>query len=166
VNDQTKFLDVLYTRDVGEKSGRLVRQHTRPLIWVHGPRAAFMPTGFQSDGGSVPRLPLIYTIWGDRAHRECHLHDYGYRKDAVLYYLRPDAALDQLAACMTAHAFEKYTTGWESLPREDWDWLFREAMIGQGRSWFIYHPMYLGVRCLGGSSFHCYSVADPLVPGK
>ena len=41
-----------------------------------------VPTGFYSDGSSVPRLPMIYLLLGGRAHREGVIHDYLCRKDS------------------------------------------------------------------------------------
>jgi hypothetical protein len=35
-------------------------------------------------------------------------------------------------------------------------------MIGQGRTWFIYHPMYLAVRAAGGGSYHRMNVMDKI----
>jgi len=40
--------------------------------------------GFCMDFASVPRLPLVYRLWGNRAHREAVLHDFAYRTDAMI----------------------------------------------------------------------------------
>ena len=53
----------------------------RPLeYWSELAGLIIVPTGFETDFASVPRLPFIYTLWGDRVHREAVLHDYLYRK--------------------------------------------------------------------------------------
>ena len=49
-----------------------------------------VPAGFETDFASVPRVPIAYTLFGDRAHRESVVHDYLYRIDAV-----PPATYDQ-----------------------------------------------------------------------
>lgn len=158
MNTETMFLSSLHTFDVGYYHGRLVREHERPLIWVNGPKAVFIPTGFQADGGSVPRLPVIYAMWGARAHRECHLHDYGYRRGARVYRLHPDTTLCQLAECHTLEEFVQYVDGFEFSDKSDWDYYFRAAMKGNGWPRRIYQPMYWAVRSCGGSSYQCYDI--------
>jgi len=37
------------------------------------------PTGFVTDFASVPRVPVAYTAFGNRAHRESVIHDYLYQ---------------------------------------------------------------------------------------
>lgn len=38
-----------------------------------------VPAGFTTDFASVPRLPLIYALYGDRNRKAATLHDYLYR---------------------------------------------------------------------------------------
>ena len=38
-----------------------------------------VPAGFVTDLASVPRVPIIYEIWGDRAHHESVPHDWIYQ---------------------------------------------------------------------------------------
>lgn len=84
-----------------------------------------VPAGFQTDFASVPRLPVIYDLFGDRAHREAVLHDYLYRRDSV-----PRASFEEAND------------------------VFLEAMEAQRKGWFVRHCMYWGV-CMGGrSSYH------------
>ena len=83
-----------------------------------------VPGGFETDFASVPRLPIAYMAWGDRAHREAVLHDYLYSIGA-----EPD------------------------LPRGECDKLFRYAMILRGNPWWIYQSMYWGVRIGGLARF-------------
>ncbi len=92
-----------------------------------------VPAGFETDLASVPRLPIAYTFWGGKAHREAVLHDYLYRIDA-----EPAVSFDQANS------------------------VFLEAMEARGKSRFIRWPMYVGV-CLGGrSSYHQKKVRDEL----
>ena len=43
-----------------------------------------VPTGFSCDFASVPRIPVIYALYGNRAHRPAVLHDYLCRTGIVL----------------------------------------------------------------------------------
>lgn len=94
-----------------------------------------IPAGFVTDFASVPRVPLIYSFYGDRAHRESVVHDLLYRVDA--------------AQCISF---------WENLERhvsfDQANKVFLEAMAARKKSRFVRYGMYWGV-CLGGrSSYH------------
>ncbi len=91
------------------------------------------PLYFYTDFASVPRLPIFYTLWGDRAHREAVLHDYLYRIDSIPIVTKSEA-----------------------------DSIFREAMKSTGKPWYIRYPMYLGVKIGGLSSYHKKRVRDRL----
>ncbi|MDO9110278.1 MAG: DUF1353 domain-containing protein [Desulfatirhabdiaceae bacterium] len=114
------FASALKIEDIGTCGGRTIYRLEAPLVYDSGERVITVPAGFETDLASVPRLPIVYMMWGDRAHREAVLHDYLYRIESV-----PD------------------------LPRGQCDALFRQAMISRGNPWWIYQPMYWGVR-LGG----------------
>ena len=92
-----------------------------------------VPKGFQTDFASVPRIPIVYMLWGDRAHREAVIHDYLYRIDSkpiVEFGMAND--------------------------------VFLEAMGCRGKGLFVRKAMYWGV-CMGGlSSYHKKKVADKL----
>ena len=79
-----------------------------------------VPTGFQTDLASVPRFPLVFDVWGARAHRESVIHDYLYCVGAF-----PDVTYAQA------------------------NQIFLEAMKSRGVHWYIRWPMYLAV-CAGG----------------
>ena len=114
------FVSALRLEDIGPWRGRTVYRLLEPLIYDSGEQIITVPAGFETDLASVPRLPIVYLEWGDRAHREAVLHDYLYSIEAV-----------------------------PELPRKACDKLFRQAMISRGNPWWIYQPMYWGVR-LGG----------------
>jgi len=142
-----RFDGLLYYAEIGERNGRTVYRLTRSLrFWLDRNRYILVPKGFETDLASVPRLPIVYLIWGDRAHREAVLHDYCYRVGAVIRYV------------------DGYTI---EIPKEDADWYFRLAMISEApefkkkaQPYGIYQPMYLAVCCAGGSSFHRMNVMD------
>ncbi len=138
------FQNQLKAEEIGESSGRTVWKLLADLVFILGNRKFIIPAGFETDFASVPRVPIAYMLWGDRAHREAVLHDYCYRKDAVIY----DAARE-----MKIILFRE-------IPKEDADWMFRAAMISRGQPYYIYQPMYMAVRLCGGSSFHRMNIAD------
>jgi hypothetical protein len=92
-----------------------------------------VPKGFQTDLASVPRVPILYTIWGGRAHREGVLHDYLYRIDSD-----PATSFDQANA------------------------IFMEAMASRGKSWFVRYPMWWGV-CMARAAYHKRMAKEKLV---
>ncbi len=118
------FLSTLKIEDIGTCGGRTVYRLEAPLVYDSGERVITVPAGFETDLASVPRLPIVYMMWGDRAHRESVLHDYLYRIDSVT-----------------------------DLPRADCDALFRQAMISRGNPWWIYQPMYWGVWLWGWTGY-------------
>lgn len=89
------------------------------------------PAGFKTDFASVPRVPLVYIAFGDRAHHESVIHDYLYRSDSVPVVSRAVA-----------------------------DRVFLEAMKCRGKPWHIRWPMYLGVRAGGWTVYHKKNVED------
>jgi len=122
---ETKFLTDLkceYVQDAGdstliELTDQLIFQHSNfPQIIV--------PQGFRCDFASVPRLPIVFMLWGDRAHRAAVVHDYLYRSNPSLEVTRKQA-----------------------------DEIFRDAMICTGAPCKVYWPMYLAVRAAGWSSW-------------
>lgn len=44
-----------------------------------------VPKGFITDKASVPRVPIIYWFFGDRAHRESVIHDYLFQTRLVSF---------------------------------------------------------------------------------
>jgi hypothetical protein len=92
-----------------------------------------VPAGFQTDFASVPRTPIAYSLFGDRAHHESVIHDYLYRKGSI-------PPVDRKAA----------------------DSVFLEAMKCRGKGWFTRYAMYLGVRLGGAASYHKKEVAETI----
>ena len=90
-------------------------------------------TGFETDLASVPRIPIIYSMWGNRAHREAVVHDYLFRIDSVP---KVDFAIANK--------------------------VFLEAMDARAKRWYIRYPMYWAV-CFGSKSFfHNHKVNDSM----
>ena len=111
-------------------------------IWIIDSRLVYesdlvgtviVPEGFQTDFASVPRVPLFYALFGDRAHRESVVHDYIYREDASPVATRKQA-----------------------------DDVFLEAMKCRGKGFFVRYAMYWGVRSGGWTAYHKRNVGDKL----
>ena len=93
-----------------------------------------VPMGFQTDFASVPRIPIAYELFGDKAHRESVLHDYLYRCDST-----PPATYSQANN------------------------VFLEAMKERGKGFFVRWAMYAGVVAGGWTAYHKKKVADILI---
>lgn len=92
-----------------------------------------VPVGFETDLASVPRIPVIYSMWGNRAHREAVIHDYLFRIDSF-----------PIVSFSVANS------------------VLLESMTALGKSWYIRYPMYWGV-CIGSYGFyHKHKVEDTI----
>lgn len=167
INKPTTFLgSKLCADEIGMFEGRVVHKLTKILVWLNGTKVAVMPLNMESDLASVPRVPIIFFLWGDRAHREAYLHDFFYRCNSFIYLFRSvEDAVTFAMACYDAgitveELAVRLGAAKQPVSRDDADWYFREAMIGQGCSYGIYHLMYLGVRAGGNTSFHRMNVMD------
>lgn len=94
--------------------------------------------GFECDFASVPRIPIVYSLWGNRAHREGVLHDWAFRKDAI------NPKTGKPFTFMEANR------------------LFLEAMECRGKSWYIRYPMYSAVCAFSYWHYHKRLVGDKL----
>ena len=78
------FLTNLVINQITDKVFELVE----PLVYESDLLACtiIVPIGFQSDGASVPRVPIVYMLFGDRAHHEAVIHDWCYRIDTGISF--------------------------------------------------------------------------------
>mgnify|MGYP001592820132 CR=1 FL=1 len=74
---ESKFLSELETRDLDDDRCELLSDLVYRSRLFGG--IIKVPRGFVSDKASVPRVPIVYTIWGDRSHREAVVHDWLYQ---------------------------------------------------------------------------------------
>lgn len=90
------FLTELEVRSIDDKRWSL----TRPLSYQSDLLDAciHVPEGFVTDFASVPRVPIVYTAFGDRAHRESVIHDYLYQKHLVSRKLADKIFLEAMKA--------------------------------------------------------------------
>jgi len=104
---------------------------------------------FETDFASVPRLPIIFMKWGDRAHAPATVHDYVYCIDGVIYVYSEEARGEEGYRHPLARVVAVRTVS-----QEEADGLFLEAMIAQNTPKDISKPMWEGVRLGGGKYFH------------
>ena len=130
---KSEFLSNLYAEIV--ENSDIIWQLTKPLIYRSEllNRIIVVPKGFQTDLATVPRVPIIYSLWGHRAHREAVVHDY---------------------LCRTGIPFE--ITVWKA------NSVFLEAMGSTGKPAYIKYPMYAGVAVGCWALFQKRSVNDTL----
>lgn len=119
-------LEIDQVTDVGE-SGRGSWQLIEPLSYQADSGVTYTaPAGFKTDLASVPRLPIVFWLFGDRCNESGALHDY-------LYSIDPKTKQHPIATRLMA------------------DQLLKEMIIAQGISSFVAECFYLGVRLGGGS---------------
>jgi hypothetical protein len=135
------FQNALDFHEVGEAGGKVVYQLDSALKWKCNKYSITVPQYFYTDLASVPRLPIAYTMWGDRAHREAVLHDYLYRTDCLVNDL---------------------TTGdvYKGVTREFADDMFLEAMRSRHQPFYVRYPMWMGVRVGGLWAYHKMGIYD------
>lgn len=76
-----EFRSELDARAVGGNAWQLLAPFEAKLFYANGDEEwLVVPTGFVTDGASVPRLPLAYMLFGGRARKAATLHDYLYSR--------------------------------------------------------------------------------------
>lgn len=113
------FLNTLHSEELSDDDFKVIeplRYYSKILD-----RITEIPVSFESDGCSVPRLPIAYWLCGGTAKRPGTLHDFFYREKNQPN--RPD--------------------------RETADKVFLEALESVGVGWVKRHSMYYVVRSFG-----------------
>ena len=104
-----------------------------------------VPKGFETDFSSVPRLPIVYSLYGDKAHREGVVHDLLYRKDAI-----------------TCVKFKDDENSVHDITLSEANNVYYEAMKCRNKSWLVRHGMFWGVVLGGWLHFQKKNVMDRL----
>lgn len=131
---QSQFLSKLRKEDVDDKNSFLLESLQYLSSMFVG--IVEVPKGFVTDGSSTPRVPIVYWLYGDRAHHEGVLHDYLYR-----------APQHKIMIDRGGNKIEKKIT------KKEADNLFLEAMKSRGKPFYVCYGMYLGVKLGGFSSW-------------
>jgi len=73
-----------------------------------------VPNGFVTDFASVPRVPVLYWLWGSRADRPSVIHDYLYRMAEVSRSDADYVFYESMRAdgCATWKAYPMYVGVW------------------------------------------------------
>jgi hypothetical protein len=76
----SRFLTTLKTEKIGyDGSDRPVLRLLGPLVYESDRFGLIeVPAGFCTNYASVPRLPVIFLVAGDRAHEQACVHDFEY----------------------------------------------------------------------------------------
>lgn len=111
------------------------------------------PPTFETDFASTPRIPFIYEMFGDRAHREAVIHDYLYRKDS-----KPLVTFMQANNVFFEAMRVRIEDRKRSNPEKGKLALIRTSI----HEFVVSHGMYWGVVLGGYFSYHKKNVADKL----
>ncbi|APB98500.1 DUF1353 domain-containing protein [Polynucleobacter asymbioticus] len=120
------LLDVEQVEDVCQ-SGRGTWKVLNPLVYQSDLLGTTLtvPAGFVTDFASVPRIPIAFWFFGDRANQAATLHDWLYTTDSKLTHPVRD--------------------------RETADAILKEASLAQGVPTWVAYALWAGVR-IGGES--------------
>ena len=90
--------------------GRGLWELVEPLVYESD--AAVMtitvPVGFQTDFASVLRLPVIYLMFGDKAHAPATVHDYLYRTGLVSRRTADDVFSEAMKVSTNLSKFDRW----------------------------------------------------------
>lgn len=90
--------------------GRGLWEIVEPLVY-ESDRAGMtitVPVGFQTDFASVLRLPVIYLLFGDKAHAPATVHDYLYHSKIVPRKLADDVFSEAMKASTKLTGVERF----------------------------------------------------------
>lgn len=126
----SEYLSELHTCHITDKIYRL----DTPLIYKSDLVGIVeVPAGFYTDLASVPRVPILWWFYGDRAHKSAVIHDYLFCIDA-----KPEVS-------------------WMMANR-----VFLEAMETGGHWFYVRYPMFAGVVIGSRLCWHKRKVLDKL----
>jgi len=132
---KSELLTELETRDLDDKNFVLLSPLRYRSKILNGIIEA--EYGFVSDGSSTPRVPIIFELYGDVAHREGVLHDRIYRaKDHIMKIYQDDGTFVETF-----------------IPKHTADSVFKEIMIVRNKPFYQKEGMWLGVVIGGYESY-------------
>lgn len=127
---QVKILSALSVDMLGKRHWRL----SEDLFYEIDGQKMMVPSGFEHDFASVPRLPILYSVFGDSAHVAAVIHDYMYQHHRECLILEGGVNKDSIVF--------NYVT------RQYADAVFRAAAeLSEGKT--KAYLMWLGVRAGG-----------------
>lgn len=91
-----KFLTDLVAECITDDKWRLVQS----LVYESDIAGTItVPAGFETDFASVPRLPIVFMLVGDKAHLPAVVHDYLYRYAVVKRKVADQVFLEAMRVC-------------------------------------------------------------------
>jgi hypothetical protein len=142
---KSQFLSPLDGRWIDDKHFMLLANLEYRSIILGG--TLEIPVGFVTDFASVPRLPIIYNLFGNRAHHESVPHDYLYQKHEVMIIQEGGSIKNVFVS------------------RDVADSVFLEAMKVREKKLWMCACMFLGVRIGGSKSYSSgssrYKILNP-----
>ena len=146
------FQNTLISMEIGMSGSKTIhRLHDEPLRYLDSKgRLWIVPAGFETDLASIPRIPVVWFLWGDRVHREGVLHDFAYRINSY-YHVKS--------------AFGAWMPVDKQLTRKEADDLLFEAIKSEspchkGEPCWVSYPIWAGVRAGGWGAYHNMMVQD------
>jgi hypothetical protein len=145
------FQNTLVSMEIGMVGSKTIHRVHEPLRYLDSKKRLWIiPVGFETDLASIPRMPIVWFLWGDRVHREGVLHDYAYRINSV-YHVKT--------------AFGAWMPVDKQVTRKEADDLLFEAMRSEGagsksQPFWVTYPVWVGVRAGGWGAFHNMMVED------
>ncbi|HPE06252.1 MAG TPA: DUF1353 domain-containing protein [Smithellaceae bacterium] len=145
------FQNTLVSMEIGMAGSTTIHKVHEPLYYIDEQgRLWFIPIGFETDLASIPRIPVVWFLWGDRVHREGVLHDFAYRKDSY-YFVR--------------NASGVWIKVDKQISRSEADDLLFEAIRSEspchkGEPFWVSYPVWAGVRVGGWGAYHNMMVED------
>jgi len=134
---KSRFLTALVLIHVSDSLKRLA--HPLEFESESLGRVITVPAGFETDLGSVPRLPLAYLLFGGVGDAAAVVHDYAYSGKESISREQADAVFrEALAALDDASTTDK--SGFTKVVASGWFSVRRAAM-------------WLGVRIAGGTHY-------------
>ena len=149
--DIVGFQNTLVSMEIGMVGSKTIHRVHEPLRYLDSKKRLWIiPVGFETDLASIPRIPIVWFLWGDRVHREGVLHDFAYRINSY-YHVK--------AAFGAWHPVDAQLTRGEAD-----DLLFEairsESPCHKGEPFWVSYPVWAGVRAGGWGAYHSMMVED------
>lgn len=95
--------------DENSHTGRGTWRILVPLVYVSDQTISTytVPAGFETDFATIPRIPLVFDLFGDCAHRAAVLHDWLYTTKATTQYTA-DMLLLEAMKCTGMSSWRRY----------------------------------------------------------
>ena len=105
--------DIMFTTDLDVRSKGKFWELLAPLVFESDEYGEIIvPVGFLSDFASVPRLPLVYALFGNTSHKSATLHDFLYSKGTQFSREAADALFFEAMKSRGQSKWRRYPMWW------------------------------------------------------